>query len=125
MLEENNYFNGEGSICPICQGTIIHPHTGELTEAEEFENETNCHWVEVVDEGGGTIGYTPFCRTSGKQSYNEPNEDEPIGDSLVDIAVQAQQLKFLLKLKELQLCIQRNLGKIEKEVVLELLDIIG
>jgi hypothetical protein len=120
---ENVYFDGESSICPICNGKIIHPHSGELTDAEIFENETNCHWIEVVDEGRSTIGYTPNC--IGSQKHKSNDNEEPMEDSLVDLAVQAQELKFLLKLKELQSCIHRNIDKIDKNVILEMLDIIG
>ena len=64
--EENMYFDGKSKICPICGGKIIHPYTGLVTSEQLEEESKSCIWIECVDEGGGTIGYTPCCKGTYK-----------------------------------------------------------
>lgn len=57
-------------VCPICGNKIIHEHTGRLTQEQERENWDCCLWMECIDEGRSTIGYTPICK-KGWQKYDE------------------------------------------------------
>ena len=55
----HDYYETE---CPICGGKIKHPYTG-LVSSEQIEEDLNsCIWMEVIDEGDSTIGYTPICK---------------------------------------------------------------
>lgn len=56
------YYDGMSKVCPICKGKIIHPYTGMVTSEQLDEEFNSCVWVEVIDEGRSTIGYTPCCR---------------------------------------------------------------
>lgn len=56
------YYSGKGNICPICGGRIKHPYTGLVTSEQLEEDYKTCQWMEVCDEGRGTIGYIPICK---------------------------------------------------------------
>lgn len=56
------YYSGEDNICPICGGKIKHPYTGNVSIEQIEEDIITCIWMEVANEGRGTIGYTPICK---------------------------------------------------------------
>lgn len=61
------YFDGRSKTCPICGGKIVHPFTGLLENTSQLDDEiNNCVWIEVVDEGRSTIGYSPCCKGTYK-----------------------------------------------------------
>ena len=60
----DNLYIGTDEVCPICGGRIKHPYTGHVTTEQIVEDSRCCTWIEVVDEGGGTIGYRPICKNS-------------------------------------------------------------
>lgn len=60
------YYDGSGSICPLCGGKIKHQHTGSITPEQMEEDSSSCLWMECIDEGRSTIGYTPICRNFNK-----------------------------------------------------------
>lgn len=61
------YYDGTSEVCPICGGKIVHQFTGLLEDTSQLDDEiNNCVWIEVVDEGGGTIGYTSICKGKRK-----------------------------------------------------------
>lgn len=63
------YYDGNSKICPICGNKIIHQYIGNVTSEQLEEEMKCCLWVEVVDEGRSTIGYSIICR--GKQKECE------------------------------------------------------
>ena len=62
----DTYYDGYGSICPICGGKIKHEYTGYVTKEQLDEDFNSCLWIEHIDEGRSTIGYTPICKNSNK-----------------------------------------------------------
>lgn len=63
MRDENGlYHDYYQTTCPVCGGKIKHPYTGSITSEQLEEDSNTCLWMEVVDEGRGTIGYRPLCR---------------------------------------------------------------
>ena len=62
------YYDYNEQVCPICGSKIKHPYTGLVTPEQLEEDEKSCIWIEVVDEGRGTIGYSPICRNKGKRN---------------------------------------------------------
>lgn len=60
------YYDGQGNICPLCGGKIKHPYTGHVITEEIEEDFESCLWMEHVDEGRSTIGYTPICKNINK-----------------------------------------------------------
>ena len=67
------YYTGNGDICPVCGGRIKHPYTGEVTSAQLEEDMNCCQWMEVCDEDGGCLGYTPICRNVHPYTKEEEN----------------------------------------------------
>lgn len=58
----NLYYDYDLDICPICGKKIKHPYTGEVSIEQIDEDIETCLWMENIDEGGSTIGYTPCCK---------------------------------------------------------------
>ena len=56
------YYQYNVTTCPVCGGRIKHPYTGMVTSEQLDEDFETCLWMEVVDEGRGTLGYTPICK---------------------------------------------------------------
>lgn len=55
-------YNQPPKKCPICGAKIL-----DLIELHKQENwDKLATWIEVVDEGGGTIGYNIICHNCGK-----------------------------------------------------------
>ena len=53
--------------CPVCGNRAMHPVTGNITTdsklAKALEESMHCcRLIEVVDEGGSTLGYHIICR---------------------------------------------------------------
>ena len=67
---EGLYFDYHEGVCPICGGRIKHPYTGLVTMEQIEEDARCCQWIEVVDEGGGTIGFRPICKNSSIFNHN-------------------------------------------------------
>lgn len=64
-LDVARYYIG-GDVCPICGGRIKHPYTGHVSSEQIDEDINSCLWMEVIDEGRSTLGYTPICRGKRK-----------------------------------------------------------
>lgn len=60
------YHDYDLTVCPICGGNIKHPYTGEVTSEQIEEDINSCLWIEVIDEGRSTLGYTPMCKNGFK-----------------------------------------------------------
>ena len=61
------YVDYDTNICPYCAGKLIHPIIGHINKDEEtyklwLDSTNYCKKMEVIDDGGGTIGYTVCCR---------------------------------------------------------------
>jgi hypothetical protein len=79
------YFDGKGTICPICGGKIIHPYIGLVTSEQLDEESKCCTWGEVIDEGDSTIGFIPQCKNI--HPYTLQSEDNKyVHYDLVEIA---------------------------------------
>lgn len=66
-MENRLYYSYDEKICPVCGGRIKHQYTGNVTPEQFEEDMKTCLWMECVDEGGGTIGYTPCCKGNYKK----------------------------------------------------------
>lgn len=113
FTDYNNYYDGYGTICPICGGKIIHLYTGLVTSEQLDEESKCCTWGEVIDEGDSTIGYVPQCKKIHPYTLDSENH-EYIHYDLVELA-NSWDMPFSEKVEKLFYYITGLFKDIKKE----------